>query len=95
MFSGKIGNTPLYIALTYRRFDCFRELLLAGADPNVACGPSASQSLYSQALRRDLDPEYIRLLYECGASISKQEDLTYHLSRSCGESRDLITHLLG
>ena len=33
---GTFASTPLYISVAYHHFDCFRDMLLAGANPDIA-----------------------------------------------------------
>ncbi|KAM3912453.1 ankyrin repeat and SOCS box protein 12-like [Leptodactylus fuscus] len=74
---------PLYIAAVYNHLECFRTLLLYGADANHNCIDEDSSyrtspvSVLELCLRLGGNPEFIKLLIEFGANIylSKMEVL--------------------
>ncbi|KAK2494518.1 hypothetical protein MC885_006129, partial [Smutsia gigantea] len=67
---------PLYLAAVYGHLDCFRLLLLHGADPDynctdqrlLACVPQP-RTLLEIYLHHNCGPEYIQLLIDFGADI--------------------------
>lgn len=67
---------PLYLAAVYGHLDCFRLLLLHGADPNYNCTDQCllahfprPRTLLEICLHHNCDPEYIQLLIDFGANI--------------------------
>lgn len=67
---------PLYLAAVYGHLDCFRLLLLYGADPDYNCTDQALLSRVPQprtlleiCLHHNCEPEYIQLLIDFGANI--------------------------
>lgn len=76
---GYFNSTPVYISVAYHHFECFRLLLLGGADPNggsnirstelcSASAQTAYPSLYHATVKHNVEVEYVMLLYDCGAS---------------------------
>lgn len=67
---------PLYLAAVYGHLDCFRLLLLHGADPNYNCTDQhllarvpRPRTLLEICLYHNCEPEYIQLLIDFGANI--------------------------
>ena len=67
---------PLYLAAVYGHLDCFRLLLLYGADPDYNCTDQGLLSRVPQprtlleiCLHHNCEPEYIQLLIDFGANI--------------------------
>ncbi|XP_077743774.1 ankyrin repeat and SOCS box protein 12 isoform X1 [Canis aureus] len=67
---------PLYLAAVYGHLDCFRLLLLHGADPNYNCTDQRllarvprPRTLLEICLHHNCEPEYIQLLIDFGANI--------------------------
>ncbi|XP_069842703.1 ankyrin repeat and SOCS box protein 12-like [Dendropsophus ebraccatus] len=65
---------PLYLAAAYGRLECFRTLLLYGAEPNYNCTDQDilkrmqhPKSVLEICLKRGCDPEFIKLLIDFGA----------------------------
>ncbi|XP_059840894.1 ankyrin repeat and SOCS box protein 12-like [Hypanus sabinus] len=68
---------PLYLASVYRHFDCFRLLLLYGADPNYNCTEQRvlarikqPKTVLEMCLRYGCGPQYIQLLIDFGANLN-------------------------
>ncbi|KAM7045841.1 ankyrin repeat and SOCS box protein 12 [Molossus nigricans] len=67
---------PLFLAAIYGHLDCFRLLLLYGADPDYNCTDQyllarvpQPRTLLEICLHHNCDPEYIQLLIDFGANI--------------------------
>ncbi|GCB68072.1 ankyrin repeat and SOCS box protein 12-like [Scyliorhinus torazame] len=67
---------PLYLASVYRHYDCFRLLLLYGADPNFNCTEQRllarikqPKTVLEMCLRYGCGPQYIQLLIDFGANL--------------------------
>nr|BAG60972.1 unnamed protein product [Homo sapiens] len=67
---------PLYLAAVYGHLDCFRLLLLHGADPDYNCTDQGllarvprPRTLLEICLHHNCEPEYIQLLIDFGANI--------------------------
>ncbi|XP_055497984.1 ankyrin repeat and SOCS box protein 12-like [Leucoraja erinacea] len=67
---------PLYLASVYRHYDCFRQLLLYGADPNYNCTEQRvlarikqPKTVLEMCLRYGCGPQYIQLLIDFGANL--------------------------
>ncbi|KAM6151047.1 ankyrin repeat and SOCS box protein 12 [Rhynchocyon petersi] len=67
---------PLYMAAVYGHLDCFRLLLLHGADPDYNCKDQCllsrvphPRTLLEICLHHNCEPEYIQLLIDFGANI--------------------------
>ncbi|XP_062341721.1 ankyrin repeat and SOCS box protein 12a [Osmerus eperlanus] len=67
---------PLYLSAVYEHLDCFKVLLLYGADPNYNCTDSKLLSKIKQpktvlemCLRHGCGVEYIQLLIDFGANV--------------------------
>ncbi|XP_038604281.1 ankyrin repeat and SOCS box protein 12 isoform X2 [Tachyglossus aculeatus] len=67
---------PLYLAAAYGHLDCFRLLLLHGADPDYNCTDprllarvARPRTLLELCLRRGCGPDYVRLLVDFGANV--------------------------
>ncbi|KAL0589014.1 Ankyrin repeat and SOCS box protein 12 [Plecturocebus cupreus] len=67
---------PLYLAAVYGHLDCFRLLLLHGADPDYNCTDQGllarvprPRTLIDICLHHNCEPEYIQLLIDFGANI--------------------------
>lgn len=72
----KVSSGPLYLSAVYGHMDCFRLLLLYGADPDYNCIDAAVLALIKQpktvlelCLRHGCGPEYIQLLIDFGANV--------------------------
>ena len=75
---GYFNSTPVYIAIAYHNFECFRTLLLGGADPEGGSGSTSlppdnslppCPSLYHAVVKHNVEIDYVRWLYDCGASL--------------------------
>ncbi|XP_067845865.1 ankyrin repeat and SOCS box protein 12-like [Heptranchias perlo] len=67
---------PLYLASVYRHYDCFRLLLLYGADPDFNCTEQRllarikqPKTVLEMCLRYGCGPQYIQLLIDFGANL--------------------------
>ncbi|XP_078064113.1 ankyrin repeat and SOCS box protein 12-like [Mustelus asterias] len=67
---------PLYLASVYRHYDCFRLLLLYGADPNFNCTEQRllarikqPKTVLEMCLRYGCGSQYIQLLIDFGANL--------------------------
>ncbi|KAM5146076.1 ankyrin repeat and SOCS box protein 12-like [Mantella aurantiaca] len=67
---------PLYLAAVYDRLECFRTLLLYGADPNYNCTDlrlleaiKNQQPVLEICLKHRCHPEFVRLLIDFGADL--------------------------
>lgn len=74
--SARVSSGPLYLAAVYGHMDCFRLLLLFGADPDYNCGDAKPLSSVKQpktvlemCLRHGCSVEYIQLLIDFGANV--------------------------
>lgn len=72
----KVLSGPLYLAAVYGHMDCFRLLLLYGADPDYNCTDSNVRRVVKQpktvlemCLRHGCGVEYIQLLIDFGANV--------------------------
>ncbi|XP_066515512.1 ankyrin repeat and SOCS box protein 12a [Hoplias malabaricus] len=74
---GSVCGGPLYLAAVYGHLDCFRILLLHGADPNYNCAEERAVSrvttqkrtVLEMCLTHGCNPEFIKLLIEFGANV--------------------------
>ncbi|XP_076843656.1 ankyrin repeat and SOCS box protein 12a [Brachyhypopomus gauderio] len=72
-----VCSGPLYLAAIYGHLDCFRILLLYGADPNYNCSGEqaasraapARRTVLEMCLRHGCSVDFIRLLIEFGANV--------------------------
>ncbi|XP_037264396.1 ankyrin repeat and SOCS box protein 12 [Falco biarmicus] len=67
---------PLYLAAVYRHLECFKMLLLYGADPNYNCTEESviaqikePKTLLETCLRHGCGSEFIELLIDFGANV--------------------------
>ncbi|XP_043555866.1 ankyrin repeat and SOCS box protein 12-like [Chiloscyllium plagiosum] len=67
---------PLYLASVYRHYECFRLLLLYGADPDFNCTEQRllakikqPKTVLEMCLRYGCGPQYIQLLIDFGANL--------------------------
>ncbi|XP_066435958.1 ankyrin repeat and SOCS box protein 12-like [Eleutherodactylus coqui] len=67
---------PLYLAAVYGHLDCFRTLLLYGAEPNYNCTDEDTLrrvkhpvSVLEICLKHGCDPEFVNLLIDFGAHL--------------------------
>ncbi|XP_028331558.1 ankyrin repeat and SOCS box protein 12-like [Gouania willdenowi] len=72
----RVSSGPLYLAAVYGHMECFKLLLLYGADPDYNCTDSKLLSSIKQpktvlemCLRHGCDVEYIQLLIDFGANV--------------------------
>lgn len=72
----KVSSGPLYLAAVYGHIDCFKLLLLYGADPDYNCVDAAVLALIKQpktvlemCLRHGCGVEYVQLLIDFGANV--------------------------
>ncbi|XP_069793712.1 ankyrin repeat and SOCS box protein 12-like isoform X2 [Narcine bancroftii] len=70
------SSGPLYLASVYRHYECFRLLLLYGADPNYNCTDQRvlarikqPKTVLEMCLRYGCGPQYIQLLVDFGANL--------------------------
>ncbi|CAB1352734.1 unnamed protein product, partial [Coregonus sp. 'balchen'] len=72
-----VSSGPLYMSAVYGHLDCFKVLLLYGADPNYNCTDAKLRSkinqpttvLFEMCLRQGCGVEYIQLLIDFGANV--------------------------
>ncbi|KAM8888988.1 ankyrin repeat and SOCS box protein 12-like [Synchiropus picturatus] len=74
--SARVSSGPLYLAAVYGHMECFRLLLLYGADPDYNCTDAKLLSSIKQpktvlemCLRHGCGVEYIQLLIDFGANV--------------------------
>uniref|UniRef100_A0A1A8IT90 Ankyrin repeat and SOCS box-containing protein 12a n=1 Tax=Nothobranchius kuhntae TaxID=321403 RepID=A0A1A8IT90_NOTKU len=74
--SARVTSGPLYLAAVYGHMECFRLLLLYGADPDYNCADAKLLSSIKQpktvlemCLRHGCGVEYIQLLIDFGANV--------------------------
>uniref|UniRef100_A0A8C7PFA3 Ankyrin repeat and SOCS box protein 12 n=1 Tax=Oncorhynchus mykiss TaxID=8022 RepID=A0A8C7PFA3_ONCMY len=74
--SASVSSGPLYLSAVYGHLDCFKVLLLYGADPNYNCTDAKLLSKIKQpktvlemCLRHGCGVEYIQLLIDFGANV--------------------------
>ncbi|XP_028989283.1 ankyrin repeat and SOCS box protein 12-like isoform X2 [Betta splendens] len=74
--SGRVSSGPLYLAAVYGHMECFKLLLLYGADPDYNCTNARLLSSIKQpktvlemCLRHGCGVEYIQLLIDFGANV--------------------------
>lgn len=72
----RVSSGPLYLAAVYGHMECFRLLLLYGADPDYNCAagrpPGAAgppKTVLEMCLRHGCGAEYVRLLIDFGANV--------------------------
>uniref|UniRef100_A0A3P8WW32 Ankyrin repeat and SOCS box containing 12 n=1 Tax=Cynoglossus semilaevis TaxID=244447 RepID=A0A3P8WW32_CYNSE len=74
--SARVSSGPLYLAAVYGHLECFKLLLLYGADPDYNCTDARLLSSMKQpktvlemCLRHGCDVEFIQLLIDFGANV--------------------------
>ncbi|XP_054625247.1 ankyrin repeat and SOCS box protein 12-like isoform X4 [Dunckerocampus dactyliophorus] len=74
--SARVSSGPLYLAAVYGHMECFKLLLLYGADPDYNCADPRLLSTIKQpktvlemCLRHGCSVEYIQLLIDFGANV--------------------------
>ncbi|XP_068105741.1 ankyrin repeat and SOCS box protein 12-like [Hyperolius riggenbachi] len=74
--SNAITTGPLYLAAVYGHLECFRILLLYGADPNYNCTETKLLKTMKQpktvleiCLKHHREPEFVQLLIDFGADL--------------------------
>lgn len=74
--NASVSSGPLYLSAVYGHLDCFKVLLLYGADPNYNCTDMKLLSKIKQpktvlemCLRHGCGVEYIKLLIDFGANV--------------------------
>lgn len=74
--SASVSSGPLYLSAVYGHLDCFKVLLLYGADPNYNCSDATLLGKFKQpktvlemCLRYGCRVEYIQLLIDFGANV--------------------------
>ncbi|XP_034717276.1 ankyrin repeat and SOCS box protein 12-like isoform X2 [Etheostoma cragini] len=74
--SARVSSGPLYLAAVYGHMECFKLLLLYGADPDYNCTDAKLLSSIKQpktvlemCLRHGCGVEYIQLLIDFGANV--------------------------
>ncbi|XP_077595068.1 ankyrin repeat and SOCS box protein 12-like [Stigmatopora nigra] len=72
----RVSGGPLYLAAVYGHLECFRLLLLYGADPDYNCADAGALAAVKQpktvlemCLRHGCGAEYVRLLVDFGANV--------------------------
>ncbi|XP_053555196.1 ankyrin repeat and SOCS box protein 12 [Bombina bombina] len=75
-FSSSISTGPLYFSAVYDHLECFRTLLLYGADPNYNCTDMEllkkiknPKSVVEHCLQRKCSTQFVELLIEFGANV--------------------------
>ncbi|XP_041671821.1 ankyrin repeat and SOCS box protein 12-like [Cheilinus undulatus] len=74
--SARVSSGPLYLAAVYGHMECFRLLLLYGADPDYNCTDETllssikhPKTVLEMCLRHGCGVEYIQLLIDFGANV--------------------------
>ncbi|XP_017271576.1 ankyrin repeat and SOCS box protein 12 [Kryptolebias marmoratus] len=74
--SARVISGPLYLAAVYGHMECFRLLLLFGADPDYNCSDTnllnsvkQPKTVLEMCLRHGCSVEYIQLLIDFGANV--------------------------
>lgn len=72
----RVSSGPLYLAAVYGHMECFRLLLLYGADPDYNCADvgllgsvKQPKTVLEMCLRHGCGAEYVRLLIDFGANV--------------------------
>lgn len=72
----RVSSGPLYLAAVYGHLECFKLLLLFGADPNYNCTDTKllesikqPKTVLEMCLRHGCGVEYIQLLIDFGANV--------------------------
>lgn len=74
--SGSVSSGPLYLSAVYGHIECFKMLLLFGADPDYNCTDirlistlKQPRTVLEMCLRHGCGVEYIQLLIDFGANV--------------------------
>ncbi|XP_030611272.1 ankyrin repeat and SOCS box protein 12-like isoform X1 [Archocentrus centrarchus] len=74
--SARVSSGPLYLAAVYGHMECFKLLLLYGADPDYNCtdakllsSDKQPKTVLEMCLRHGCGVEYIQLLIDFGANV--------------------------
>ncbi|XP_058476203.1 ankyrin repeat and SOCS box protein 12-like [Solea solea] len=74
--SARVSSGPLYLAAVYGHMECFKLLLLYGADPDYNCTDAKllrsikqPKTVLEMCFRRGCGVEYIQLLIDFGANV--------------------------
>ncbi|KAG7484188.1 hypothetical protein MATL_G00046550 [Megalops atlanticus] len=74
--NASVSSGPLYLSAVYGHLDCFKVLLLYGADPNYNCTDEKlfrrikqPKTVLEMCLRHGCGVEYIQLLIDFGANV--------------------------
>lgn len=99
--SARVSSGPLYLAAVYGHMECFKLLLLYGADPDYNCTDKKLLSSIKQpktvlemCLRHGCDVEYIQLLIDFGANVY-QPTLIIEKSTKQNEAVELLLQQRG
>ncbi|XP_039266444.2 ankyrin repeat and SOCS box protein 12-like isoform X1 [Styela clava] len=62
-----VGSVPLYMTIVYQNFECFRLLILNGAELHAASNERGfGRSLVTAVIRHQCDVKYLKLIALCG-----------------------------
>lgn len=99
--SARVSSGPLYLAAVYGHLECFKLLLLFGADPDYNCADAHLLSSIKQpktvlemCLRHGCGVEYIQLLIDFGANVYLPT-LIIEKSTKQNEAVELLLHERG
>lgn len=99
--SARVSSGPLYLAAVYGHLECFKLLLLYGADPDYNCADANLLSSIKQpktvlemCLRHGCGVEYIQLLIDFGANVYLPT-LIIEKSTKQNEAVELLLHERG
>lgn len=99
--SARVSSGPLYLAAVYGHLECFRLLLLYGADPDYNCTNANLLSSLKQpktvlemCLRHGCSVEYVQLLIDFGANVYLPT-LIIEKSTKQNEAVELLLHERG
>ncbi|XP_073345079.1 ankyrin repeat and SOCS box protein 12-like isoform X3 [Pagrus major] len=99
--SARVSSGPLYLAAVYGHMECFRLLLLYGADPDYNCTDAKllnsikqPKTVLEMCLRHGCGVEYIQLLIDFGANVYLPT-LIIEKSTKQNEAVELLLHERG
>ncbi|XP_049615938.1 ankyrin repeat and SOCS box protein 12 isoform X1 [Syngnathus scovelli] len=99
--SARVSSGPLYLAAVYGHMECFKLLLLYGADPDYNCAYARllssvkrPKTVLEMCLRHGCGVEYVRLLIDFGANVYLPT-LIIEKSTKQNEAVELLLHERG